>query len=327
MGFINFRGGKKADNYDALSKQAKAIEAAEQEKVGSHKHRERAADYFGVSDLAAKENNAVLTRLMFQKKEIDSIHDSLISGNTLSIMFDDTQLMKDFWMGSIAEIIDQGNLADIQRCKALQLLCTAFHINNPTTAQKHYLYIGRNESYQKYMERCFSFSENIMPGFWHWMQHLGNQPLSQAGKPGKNSKNRMDIVVYFINQYMTFMMTLSFYLSQVFPGRGCGRFMKEEFHKRLELISYQMTGQMSMDLDFSQLVNPLYHNPKDFSAENKGFEQTRNQSEGLKGAFDNLRKRFGKKNRVLKLIQLLDMCSESESTHLENEYNRMTRSL
>lgn len=322
MGFINFRGGKKADNYDELSKQARAVEAAEQEALGSHKRRVMAADYFGVSELAEKENNAVLAQLILQKKELTSIHDTLIFKNALSLIFDDTQLMRDFWMESITEILDQGNLLDIQKCKALQLLCTAFQINNPTTAQVHYLSISRNENYQKYMERCFNLSENTMPGFWYWMQHLGNQPLPDTGR---HTKNRMDTVVFFIQQYMTFMMTLSFYLSQMFPGRGCGKDMKEKLQKRLELISYQMAGQKNMELDLSQLVNPLYYNPNDYSTDYKGFEQSRNQSEGLKGAFDNLKKRFGKRTRVLELIQLLDMCSESEVGLLENEYNRMTR--
>ena len=323
MGFINFRGGQKADNFNELSEEAKRAEAVEQELVGSKHRREIAAGFFGVPELAEKENSVVLANLVAQKNALMAIHDSLCEGNALFSYFDDTQLMNDFWLASVVDILDQSSLNDNQKAKCLQLMLTVFKVNNLTNGNQHYLFISKNENYRAYLQRCFDLSGAGMPYVWIWFEHLGNQPLPGVGK---HSINRMDSVIYFMQEYMKFMMGLSFYLSQIFPGRGCGKNIRQSLANKLEIISVEMTRQDYLELDISLLVNPVHFNPEDFRSNYEGFEQTANQSEGLKGAFNNLREAFGKPKRILQLVQLLDLCSDSEKGLLEKEYKRTSSS-
>ena len=324
MGFINFRGGQKADRFEELSAEAKQIEATEQEALGSKKRRGIAADYFGVPEWTDKENKTVLALLLLQVKELEDIHKSLKNGNALADEYDDTQLFNDFWIASLTEILNQGNIDENQKIKCLQLLMTAFQINNITTAKQHYLFISKNPDYSSYYQRCFSPLGHEIPRIWLWLEHLGNQPLPGVGR---HEKNRMDTTVLFIQKYMTFMMGLSFYINQLFPGRGCGSTIKETLSKSLDTMAEEMTQGVHVELDFSELVNPLYSKAEDMTFEYKGFEQNSNQVEGFKGIFASLRSKFGNQNRILQLIQLLDDCSETKNYQLEGEYKRMTRTL
>ena len=322
MGFINFRGGQKADNFEKISEQAKQAEAAEQEALGSIRRRRIAADYFGVSELAEKDNKTILFKLISQQKALVEVHNSLVSGNELIKYFDDSQLFKDLWLASIAEILDQGRLSDIQKTKGMQLLLTAFQVNNQTKSTDHYLYMVRNEQYKNYMNRCFGLGNVSMPGFWLWLEHLGNQELEGVGQ---HNRNRMDTVLFFLNEYMNFMMTLSFYITQMFPGAGCGKDTKQLLQEKISIMSQEMTRKDFMQINLSGLVNPIYGNPEDLQGGYSGYEQSYNQSQGLKGAFDELKGKFGKNKRVVQIVQLLDMCSDSDVKVLENEYKRMTR--
>ena len=322
MGFLNYRGGQKQDNFEEISRAAKLAEEREQEALGSMRRRRVAADYFGVSDLAEKDNKVVLANLQQQHRNLCDIHDSLCRNNALTSYFDDKQLMSDFWFASISEIMNQGEISDVQKVKALGLMQAVFNVENKTPAKEHFLYLQRNEAYQNYIGRCFGLSGMAMPMFWLWIQHLGNQPL---GDEGQHGRNRMDTAVHFLQEYVSFMMTLSFYLSQIFPGQGCGKNTRDALNGKLEALSAEMTRQDFLQIDLSLLVNPVHFNPEDFRSDYNGFEQNENQSQGLKGVFDSLKKKFGKQNRVLQLAQLLDSCTENGSHVLENEYKRMTK--
>ncbi len=322
MGFINFRGGQKADRFEELSSEARKIEAAEQEALGSKKRRSIAADYFGVPEWAEKENKTILALLLLQIKELEDIHHGLKQGNDLANEFDDSQLFNDFWMASLTEILNQGKLDDNQKTKCLQLLMTAFQISNTTTAKQHYLFISRNSDYNNYFQRCFSSIHQEIPRIWLWLEHLGNQPLPGVGR---HDKNRMETTILFVQKYMSFMLGLSFYISQLFPGRGCGSTIKGSLSKTLKIMSEGMTKDDYVELDLSELVNPLYAKAEDYTFEYSGHEQDMNQAEGLRGVFASLRSKFGKENRILQLIQLLDDCSESDSHLLENEYKHMAK--
>lgn len=324
MGFINYRGGIKQDNFEEISRAARLAEEREQEALGSMRRRMIAADYFGVPELAEKDNKAVLASLQQQHRNLCDIHSTLINNNALVSIFDDKQLVADFWFTSVSEILNQGELSNVQKVKALALMQAVFRIENPTSAQEHFLFLQKNVAYQNYIDRCFGLSGMTMPMFWQWIQHLGNQALADSGQHGRN---RMDTAVHFLREYTSFMMTLSFYLSQVFPGSGCGRTTRDALNHKLEVFSAGMTGQEYLQIDLSGLVNPVHSNPEEFKSEYNGFKQTENQSQGLKGVFDSLKKKFGKQNRVLQLVQLLDTCSNNESRVLENEYKRMTKGI
>ena len=324
MGFINFRGGQKADRFNELSAQAKQIEISEQEALGSKKRRSIAADYFGVPEWAEKENKVILGLLIVKRKELEEIHQKLKEGNMLAEEYDDSQLLKDLWLSSFSEVLNQGTLENNQRIQCLQLLMTAFQINNLTTAKQHYLFISKNEDYKAYIQRCFIPMHQEVPLVWLWLEHLGNQPLPGVGK---HVKNRMGTTFLFVQEYMSFMMGLSFYISQMFPGRGCGSKTKDSLSNTLGIIDSKITRTEYTELDINELFNPLYEKPEKTVYEYRGYEQDKNQTEGLKGILASLKSKFEKHNRVLQLIQLLDDCSESETSLLENEYKRMTRIL
>lgn len=324
MGFLNYRGGQKQDNFEEISKAAKLAEEREQEALGSMRRRRLAADYFGVPELADKENKVVFAILRQQYSNLCHIHDVLLEKNALLNDFDDKQLMADFWFASVSEVLNQGNILDIQKVKALSLIQAVLQIENKTTASDHFVYLQKNEAYKNYVNRCFALSGMALPMMWMWIQHLGSQPLADQGQ---HNKNRMDTAVHFLQEYASFMMTLSFCLSQTFPGKGCGKDTKEAITRKLEAISAEVTRQEFIQIDLSLLVNPIHSDPMDFRTNYKGFEQTETQSQGLKSVFDSIRKRFGKQNRVLQLVQLLDSCTEGESRVLENEYKKMMKGL
>lgn len=324
MGFINFRGGLKADNFDALSDEAKKIEEDEQNNPRSLRNRRLAADYFGVPELAIKENKAILAELLLRYKNLKALYHSLSDGNDLFGDFDSEQFVNDFWINSITEIIDQGSITDVQKIKCLQILMTAFGISNKTTAKDHYLFSQKNPDYKTYMYRCFSLENEDITLIWLWLIRLGYREL--PGK-GKHEKNCMDIVVHFMNEYIFFMMVLAFYISQIFPGNGCGKDIRVQLLSVFEKVRLYMTDNQNLELTVSAMLNPVYSDVADYVDSVERYEQTMSQTEGLKNAFDSLRRKFGKPKRVLRLIQLLDMCSESDSKILENEYNRITKRL
>ena len=321
MGFINFRGGQKKDNFQEISQMAKEAEQAEQEKIGSSKRRLLAAEYFGVPTLAEKDNKAILAKIIIDQKSLANIHRELVANNQLTKFFDDTQLCADFWVASITEILDQGRLNNAQKINCLQLLMLAFQLNNQTKASDHYINIARNEKYKNYMDRCFGLDNASMPQFWYWLEHLGNQGIVDDGKHGRN---RMDTVMYFIQEYMSFMMTLSFYISQLFPGCGCGKDTKQLLQDKLELMSLNMSNHDFMTINISGLVNPLYDKQLPDADSYTGYSQSEGQADGIAGAFDTIKAKFGKNKRVQRVIWLLDSCVDNESNSLENEYMRMT---
>lgn len=324
MGFINYRGGQKQDKFNEISRAAKLAEAREQEALGSMRRRRIAADFFGVSELAEKDNNVVLSTLQTKFRDLIEIHASLIKNNPVISFYNDEQLMADFWYASISEILNQGAISDVQKEKALMLMQALFKLQNKTSAKDHFIYLNKNSAYKNYIDRCFGLSGLAMPMFWLWITNLGNQPL---GDEGQHSRNRMDIAVHFLREYVSFMMMLSFYLSQVFPGQGCGQRTRDTLNNKLESLSAELTRQEFLQIDLSLLVNPIYGNPDEFKSEYTGYEQSERQSQGLKNAFNSLRKRFSRQNRVLQLVQLLDSCSENQSHILENEYKRMTKGI
>ncbi len=324
MGFINFRGGQKDDSFAELSAEAKKVEQAENEAFGSMKRRRIAADYFGVPEMAERDNTAVLSEILIRRRALVEIYDKLTGNNNLVKEYDATQLMNDFWLSSVAEIIDQGKLSPFQKEKCLQLLITAMQVNNQTSAKQHYLFMERNEEYRKYINRCFGLEENGLPLVWLWIEHLGNQALPEGGRHGKN---RMDTVMYFMKEYVSYMLLLSFYINQLFPGHGCGKKTKTLLESKFELISAGMTGEKYLEFDVQSLINPIYYDSTNYSTEYKGFEQSKNQSEGLKNAFASFTRSLGQSRRVLNIIRLLDACSESGNTNLEGKYEMIKKEI
>ena len=88
-----------------------------------------------------------------------------------------------------------------------------------------------------------------------------------------------------------------------------------------------MLENRGIELNVSSILNPVYSDVSDSIDAYERYEQTERQTEGLRSALNALRNKFGKPKRVLRLVQLLDMCSESDSKILENEYNRITQRL
>jgi len=320
MGFINYRGGQKQDNFDTLSKKAKEAERVEQIAAGSQKRRQNAADYFGVSKYALSDNKEVLLHLLTDYKELLQIHNKLISQNPIAESFDDKQLIKDLWLWSISDILHNTNLTSMQKKNATQLLLQAFGVQNTTTAEQHYIFVERNDAYRQYLNNCFGLDGIAVPQLWVWIQHLGNQELPGVGR---HNNTRMSTAVFFMQKYMDFLMLLSFYLSQLFPDKGCGKNTRQKILSKIEMITAYVNSLDHSDIDFSVLVNPLYANPNDFRADYSGYDMPKNQSEDLKQSFGAMKNSFDKVSRVENLIHLLDMCSDNESTVLANNYKHI----
>ena len=324
MGFINFRGGLKNDNYDELSDEAKKIEEDEKNNPRSLRNRRLAADYFGVTEYAIKENKAILAELLLRHRNLLEIYHTLSNDNVLFSDFDSEQFINDFWLNSFTEIINQGKITDIQEIKCLQILIMAFKINNKTSAKDHFVFYQKNPQYKEYMQRCFGLKNENIPLVWMWFIQMGYKELIDEGK---HEKNRMDIVVHFMNEYIYFMMLLSFYISQMFPGNGCGKDIRILLLNSFDRIGSYMSENRGIELNVSSILNPVYSDVSDSIDAYERYEQTERQTEGLRSALNALRNKFGKPKRVLRLVQLLDMCSESDSKILENEYNRITQRL
>ena len=320
MGFINFRGGLKEDNYAVLSEQAKQAEEAEQERLGSKRRRSIAADYFSVPEMAEADNKTVLAQLVRKYNSLAEQYQTISDGNPLGSIFDEKQFMNDFWMSSLASILDQGDLEVVQKIKCLHLLLAAFRIEKQTMAKDYYLFMEKNDRYKGYVERCFVTLDEQIPLIWKWMHFLGSQPLPDMGK---HESNRMNMVTMYVEEYISFMMLCSFYISQLFPGHGCGKDTRANMEALIDRVAAEFTDGAVQNLSLADMINPAYANPDD-------YRQSVNSSENkvsFAKAFARLKRKLGKQSRVLMLVRLLDQCSDSESKVLENEYKRAVKGL
>lgn len=246
MGFIDWHG-KKGDHYEEVVEYAKTREEMDGTQIrGAAKNQEVAA-FFGVPEFAALATDDILKCMIRIQKELSADLHSLAENFQWTEIFDQEQLIADFWLYMIWELLDQSRLPDGKKIKMLQVFMTGiFKIKNKTSAEEHCRYIQEDKEYQEYMRDCFALESGRNTLFWQWLSDLeGN--VSVKGK-----------IPQLLEEYQKFIVYLAYYLNQIIPGPVIGRKNMERKRLHETIIRNSIRSGFNFQELHKQLENPLY---------------------------------------------------------------------
>lgn len=193
----------------------------------------------------------LLINLIKQQKELFNDYEDIMLKSEFRDKFSlDKQMHLDFWLYTLAMIIDYSNLNLDEKTQLLQTLLDVFSINNPMTAEEYYSNMSFNSTFKKYLQNCFLFDSKRCGLFW--------VIFIMISFPDDDYEYKRTI--NYIKRYTRLVSDLETYLSLVFIHRGFGIKSRNDIvaliEACVEVTNYTWT---SMEGYNDNIYNPSYH--------------------------------------------------------------------